>query len=100
MKGLFVGTWRLDGTTVYLENLLDASGRYRLPSISEIPTVDSIDCRYTFAMSLNLISRPLGRWNKMEITGYDSVKVETGDAEPITLKNERPFWFSKVKSFH
>jgi F-box protein 9 len=30
---------------------------------------------------------------------YDSVNLETGDTSPVALKNERPFWFSKVRSY-
>jgi len=55
--------------------------------------------RYVFDMTLNLRSRPLGRWNKMDIQSYDSVNLETGDIHPVALKHERPFWFSKVRSY-
>ncbi len=55
--------------------------------------------RYVFQMNLTLLSRPLGRWNKMDIVSYDSVNLETGDAAPVALKHERPFWFSKVRSY-
>lgn len=82
---------------MYLETLVEASGRFHVP-LNGDASLDP-DCRYVFSMSLNLLSRPLGRWNRMEITGYDSIKVESGDASPITLKNERPFWFSKVRSY-
>ncbi|KAJ3904988.1 hypothetical protein F5879DRAFT_1001302 [Lentinula edodes] len=59
-----------------------------------IPTI-----RYIFTMHLTLLSRPLGRWNKMDIVSYDTVKLETGEASPVALKHERPFWFSKVRSY-
>ncbi|KAJ3844417.1 hypothetical protein F5878DRAFT_601911 [Lentinula raphanica] len=55
--------------------------------------------RYIFTMNLTLLSRPLGRWNKMDIASYDSVNLETGEASPVALKHERPFWFSKVRSY-
>ncbi|KAL0065803.1 hypothetical protein AAF712_007106 [Marasmius tenuissimus] len=55
--------------------------------------------RYVFTMTLSLRSRPLGRWNKLDISSYDSVNLETGDAYPVALKHERPFWFSKVRSY-
>ncbi|KAL0576269.1 hypothetical protein V5O48_005713 [Marasmius crinis-equi] len=55
--------------------------------------------RYVFTMTLSLRSRPLGRWNKLDMASYDSVNLETGDVYPVALKHERPFWFSKVKSY-
>ncbi len=55
--------------------------------------------RYAFAMSLNLRSKPLGRWNRLDIQSYDTLNLETGDVTPVVLKHERPFWFSKVKSY-
>ena len=50
-------------------------------------------------MVLDLRSRPLGRWNRLDLRAYDSVRVGSGEAVPLALKNERPFWFSKVKSY-
>jgi F-box protein 9 len=50
-------------------------------------------------MELVLRSRPLGRWNKLEMAAYDSIDLETGNISSLGLKHERPFWFSKVKSF-
>lgn len=50
-------------------------------------------------MTLDLRSRPLGRWNKLHLQSYDSVNLETGDISPVVLKHERPFWFSKVRSY-
>ncbi|KAJ3734968.1 hypothetical protein DFJ43DRAFT_1222064 [Lentinula guzmanii] len=61
---------------------------------SSLPTV-----RYIFTMNLTLLSRPMGRWNKMDIVSYDSLNLETGEASPVALKHERPFWFSKVRSY-
>ncbi|KAI0061013.1 hypothetical protein BV25DRAFT_1917281 [Artomyces pyxidatus] len=84
MKGFFIGTWRLVGTTVFITNLLDPAN----PS-----------ARYSFQMTLTLRSRPVGRWNRLDFDGYDSVNIESGEAMPLALKNERPFWFSKVRSY-
>lgn len=55
--------------------------------------------RYTFQMILELKSRPLGRWNRLDFVTYDSVSISTGEATPLALKNDRPFWFSKVRSY-
>ncbi|OCH87518.1 hypothetical protein OBBRIDRAFT_837296 [Obba rivulosa] len=89
MKGLFIGNWNLDGTTVYITDLLD-------PAKS---AGGNTGPRYTFQMILELRSRPLGRWNRLDFRTYDSVDVESGEAIPFPLKHERPFWFSKVRSY-
>ncbi|GLB41944.1 putative F-Box protein [Lyophyllum shimeji] len=101
MKGFYIGTWQLSGTTIYLSNLMDASGRFPLPT-DEKPQAAAEPgdgARYTFGMTLSLASRPLGRWNKLHIEAYNSVNLETGDINPVALKHERPFWFSKVRSY-
>lgn len=121
MKGLFVGHWKLLGTTVHISGLVDASGKFALPgpfggdgilqdtkgalggatagSGHHAHPVPLEQARYTFDMTLYLRSRPLGRWNRMDIQSYDSVHLETGDVNPVALKHERPFWFSKVRSY-
>ena len=84
MQGFFIGNWRLEGTTVYITDLMDPSG-------------DTM--RYSFQMILELRSRPLGRWNRLDFRAYDSVSLTNGEATPLALKNDRPFWFSKVRSY-
>ena len=54
---------------------------------------------YTFQMTLELRSRPLGRWNRLDFQEYESVAVTTGEAVALPLKKERAFWFSKVRSY-
>lgn len=83
-QGFFIGNWRLEGTTVYITDLMDPSG-------------DTL--RYSFQMILELRSRPLGRWNRLDFQSYDSVSLTSGEATPLALKNDRPFWFSKVRSY-
>ncbi|KDR80711.1 hypothetical protein GALMADRAFT_91284 [Galerina marginata CBS 339.88] len=113
MNGLFFGQWKLVGTTVHITNLVDASGRFALPfsaaigpnpppepySSSTSTPASGEHARYVFLMTLNLRSRPLGRWNRMDIQAYESLNIENGDVNPIVLKHERPFWFSKVRSY-
>ncbi|TFY51971.1 hypothetical protein EVG20_g10761 [Dentipellis fragilis] len=84
MKGFHIGSWQLSGTTILVTNLVDPS---------------SPASKYTFQMCLTLRSRPLGRWNKLDFDGYESVNRATGEASPFSLKNERAFWFSKVRSY-
>ncbi|KAJ7759232.1 hypothetical protein B0H16DRAFT_632859 [Mycena metata] len=97
-KGLFIGTWKLSGSVVAISNLIDASGRFPIPPIAT-PGNHEPFARYSFSMTLTLLSRPLGRWNKLDLTAYDSVDLETGNTTPLGLRHERPFWFSRVKSF-
>ncbi|KAI4521173.1 hypothetical protein K525DRAFT_239443 [Schizophyllum commune Loenen D] len=119
MQGLLRGHWRIVRDTVELTNLMDASGRYepRRPRRGSHAqhnshtthshsthhnnhnTPDPPRPRYAFTMDLHLRSRPLGRWNKLEMASYNVMNLETGDISPVALKNERPFWFSKVKSY-
>jgi len=97
-KGLFIGTWKLSGSVVTISNLIDASGRFPIPPVST-PGNGEPFARYSFSMILSLRSRPLGRWNKLELTTYSSVDLENGNTTPLGLRHERPFWFSRVKSF-
>ncbi|KAI0358040.1 hypothetical protein OH77DRAFT_1421315 [Trametes cingulata] len=83
-KGFFIGNWYLEGTEVHIEDLVEPGGS---------------DMRYSFQMILDLRSRPLGRWNRLDFREYDSVHIGSGEATPLALKNERPFWFSKVRSY-
>ncbi|EMD38956.1 hypothetical protein CERSUDRAFT_104245 [Gelatoporia subvermispora B] len=89
MKGLFIGNWNLVGNTLYITDLADPVQR---PDGVAGP-------RYTFQMILELRSRPLGRWNRLDLHTYDSVDIESGEATPLPLKHQRPFWFSKVRSY-
>ena len=84
LQGFYIGTWRLSGLTVQISDLVDPSNP---------------NARYSFRMTLTLRSRPLGRWNKLEFDEYESVNLEDGEATALGLKNERPFWFSKVRSY-
>lgn len=86
MKGLFVGFWELDDSVVYINSLADPTGSPTFP--------------YVFQMTLQLSSRPLGRWNKLAILAYDSVHMESGEMIPVSINQEKTqFTFSKVKSY-
>lgn len=39
------------------------------------------------------------RWNKLELREYNTVRLDTGEGDPLPLRHERPFWFSKVRSY-
>ncbi|KAM6497125.1 hypothetical protein JOM56_007598 [Amanita muscaria] len=122
-QGLYVGTWELLDNAVHL-NLVDANERlpeslspsfsplvsvFERLGVSDVPhshkqatlhnAVNSQRTRYMFNMRLDLRSRPLGRWNRLDIESYNSIRLESGDMTPVALKHERPFWFSKVRSY-
>ncbi|KAG7445001.1 uncharacterized protein BT62DRAFT_933415 [Guyanagaster necrorhizus] len=105
MKGCLFGRWTLTDTTIYMTNLVEGSGNLPNPpdtdfsDLSDIILANSDTIRYVFSMSLSLRSRPLGRWNKLDISSFNSVNIETGDVSPVVLKHERSFWFSKVRSY-
>lgn len=92
-QGFYIGNWSLSGSTVYITNLVEKHLSHAHA------TTEPQRNRYFFQMTLALRSRPLGRWNKLDFIGYDSVNVEDGEAVPLPLRNERSFWFSKVKSW-
>ncbi|KAH7921300.1 hypothetical protein BV22DRAFT_1038818 [Leucogyrophana mollusca] len=94
MKGFYIGDWHLDGTTVHLTNLAEMHDK-----VTTNTNVAPPEARYVFQMTLALRSRPVGRWNRLDFIGYDSVEIETGEAVPLPLKHERSFWFSKVRSY-
>ncbi|KAF8323544.1 uncharacterized protein EI90DRAFT_3076980 [Cantharellus anzutake] len=84
-SGLCTGRWHVIGSEVFIHDLFDSGGNV---------------AKYAFEMSLALRSKPLGRWNKLEMTQYQTKRVDTGEIDVLPLKNERPFWFSKVRSYH
>jgi F-box protein 9 len=67
--------------------------------VSNLTDPAAADARHTFQMTLVLRSRPLGRWNRLDFHRYESVNVEDGEVLALPLKKERPFWFSKVRSY-
>ncbi|KAK0202566.1 hypothetical protein DFS33DRAFT_1263025 [Desarmillaria ectypa] len=105
MKGCLFGRWTLTDTTICITNLVDGSGHLPIPpdtdfsDLSDIILANSDAIRYVFSMNLSLRSRPLGRWNKLDIITFNSVNIETGDTSPVVMKHERSFWFSKVRSY-
>ncbi|KAF8448934.1 hypothetical protein L210DRAFT_3640552 [Boletus edulis BED1] len=102
MKGFYVGDWRLEGSTVLISNLVEQHSHttHAVPIAhpshhNHVPQ----PTRYHFQMTLTLRSKPLGRWNKLDFVSYESVNIEDGEVMPLPLKHERPFWFSKVRSW-
>ncbi|TCD71804.1 hypothetical protein EIP91_003147 [Steccherinum ochraceum] len=85
MKGFYIGNWRLSGTEVVITDLTE-------PSPASFPP------KYTFQMRLDLKSRPTGRWNRLNFLTYENVAMD-GEVTPLLVKHDRPFWFSKVRSY-
>ncbi|KIK99812.1 hypothetical protein PAXRUDRAFT_822351 [Paxillus rubicundulus Ve08.2h10] len=98
MKGFYIGEWRLEGSTVLICNLVEMHSLTHASPTHHHNHVPQ-PRRYHFQMTLSLRSKPLGRWNKLDLVSYESVNVEDGEVVPLPLKHERPFWFSKVKSW-
>ncbi|KAH0836746.1 hypothetical protein J3R83DRAFT_8481 [Lanmaoa asiatica] len=101
MKGFYTGDWRLEGSSVLITNLVERP-THAPHAPSAHPSHHNHNpqpTRYHFQMTLTLRSKPLGRWNKLDLVSYDSVNIEDGEIVPFPLKHERPFWFSKVKSW-
>ncbi|KZW00048.1 hypothetical protein EXIGLDRAFT_723197 [Exidia glandulosa HHB12029] len=84
MEGVSVGKWSVNGAVVQVTDLIPVQGK---------------QMRYSFSMTLVLKSKPLGRWNKLDFVEYSSVHLETGEVEPLPMRNERPFHFSKVRRY-
>ncbi|KAH7105762.1 hypothetical protein BKA62DRAFT_612615 [Auriculariales sp. MPI-PUGE-AT-0066] len=84
LDGVSMGTWAVNGAVV---------------SVSDLTPVASKQTSYSFAMTLVLKARPLGRWSKLDFVEYSSVHLETGDIEPLPMRHERAFNFSKVKRY-
>jgi len=82
--GFFIGSWSLSGPTVLVRDLVDPRG---------------LVVNYGFTMDLNLKSKPLGRWNKLEMIQYGTIRLETGETDFLPLRHERPFWFSRVRMY-
>ncbi|EJD47940.1 hypothetical protein AURDEDRAFT_113215 [Auricularia subglabra TFB-10046 SS5] len=84
IEGLMLGKWSLNGHVVNVQDLTPVVGR---------------QTKYSFIMTLVLKSRPIGRWAKLDFVEYSSVSIENGDIDPLPMRHERPFHFSKVRSY-
>lgn len=51
--------------------------------------------KYEFEMDLSLRTTTRGRWNKLEMLTYQSINLANGEALGLSLKHQRPFYFSK-----
>lgn len=118
-QGFSTGTWTLDPSTstVHIRSLIDPS-KPTLPLPAPVPPIPPHvllpthpahnlapppppgTLRYSFDMELKLRSRPMGRWNRLDFMRYESVDLfQAGERCDVPLKNERSFWFSKVRRY-
>lgn len=51
--------------------------------------------KYEFEMELTLKETQRGRWNKLDLDHYASINLATGEALGLSLKHQKPFYFSK-----
>ncbi|KAG8749748.1 hypothetical protein FRC14_001130 [Serendipita sp. 396] len=103
LKSLSVGRWRLHhgrgGESDGDPSLLEAGPYISIDGLSDSGQSSTVTLKYTFSMRLGLRSKPIGRWNKLDILHYSSIHIDTDEETPLPLKHERPYWFSKVKSY-
>lgn len=99
-QGFYIGDWRLEGSDVVITNLVERHPHAQ-PAHSSHHNHNYVPqpTRYHFQMTLTLRSKPLGRWNKLDLVTHASVNIEDEEVVPLPLKHERPFWFSKVRSW-
>lgn len=51
--------------------------------------------KYEFEMELHLRETGRGRWNKLDMLSYNSIHLGSGETLGLSLKNQKPFYFSK-----
>lgn len=53
------------------------------------------DPKYEFEMELALRETNRGRWNKLDLARYSTVNLATGEVLHLSLRQQKPFYFSK-----
>lgn len=51
--------------------------------------------KYEFEMELALRETGRGRWNKLDLVNYSSINLATGESLGLSLRHQKPFYFSK-----
>ncbi|CAK9782454.1 hypothetical protein CC85DRAFT_146955 [Cutaneotrichosporon oleaginosum] len=92
-KGLHFGRWQLVRSE-------DKRGRKR-PRVLITDLIEpGSNAKYEFEMELTLRETGRGRWNKLDLVSYSSINLATGEALGLSLKHQKPFYFSKVRSYN
>ncbi|CAD6572904.1 MAG: hypothetical protein TREMPRED_000685, partial [Tremellales sp. Tagirdzhanova-0007] len=103
-KGLHFGRWRLlRSDSAQLDPITPKAANAKRRAC--IVITDLLDPgnevpKYEFEMELILRETGRGRWNKLDISSYNSINLVTGESLGLSLKHQKPFYFSKVKSYH
>nr|XP_019011236.1 uncharacterized protein I206_04548 [Kwoniella pini CBS 10737]OCF50017.1 hypothetical protein I206_04548 [Kwoniella pini CBS 10737] len=109
-KGLHFGRWRLlrsdssefdeNPNIVKLPKEEIGGKRSARVIITDLLEPGNASPKYEFEMELLLKSTGRGRWNKLEILEYRSINLLTGEVLALALKHQKPFYFSKVRSYN
>lgn len=87
-KGLHFGRWRLERSE-------DERGRKRPRVVVSDLVEPGVNAKYEFEMELALRETGRGRWNKLDLASYSSINLATGETLGLSLKHQKPFYFSK-----
>lgn len=87
-KGLHLGQWQL------FHDVNDKGKKRTRVLISQLFEPGGSG-RYEFAMELSLRETNRGRWNKLDLNQYSSIQLDTGEVLGLSLKHQKPFYFSK-----
>lgn len=107
-KGLHFGRWRLirsdspenninpsDPEIKTSSNPQKKRARIVISDLLEPASESSPPPKYEFEMSLSLRETIRGKWNKLDILNYNSINLQNGESLELSLKHQKPFYFSK-----
>lgn len=87
-KGFHLGRWQLVQD-------VDEKGKKRVRVLITDLMEPGGNGKYEFEMELGLRETHRGRWNKLDMKSYSSIQVATGEILGLSLKHQKPFYFSK-----
>lgn len=87
-KGLNLGQWEMI-------HEVDAKSKKRARVLITGLMEPGGNMKYEFEMELGLRETSRGRWNKLDINSYSSIHVASGEVLGLSLKHQKPFYFSK-----
>ncbi|WWC89036.1 uncharacterized protein L201_003954 [Kwoniella dendrophila CBS 6074] len=107
-KGLHFGRWKLlRSDSPYNSNIplppnsnIKEGKKFARILVTDLLEPGNETPKYEFEMELILKSTGRGRWNKLEILEYRSINLLTGEVLALALKHQKPFYFSKVRSYN
>ncbi|KAK4685981.1 F-box protein 9, partial [Tremellales sp. Uapishka_1] len=102
-KGLHFGRWHLLRSDDQDENVDSPKIRGKPRAkiyITDLVEPGNANPKYEFEMDLDLLATGRGRWNKLDLANYSTINRATGEELQLNLKHQKPFYFSKVKSYN